>query len=44
MRKIWADKFTLNDKIILDKKEKSLSGISNTIERLVDEYVTVVKL
>ena len=44
MRKIKADEFILDDMIILENNEKSFTGVSNTIDRLVKLKVSVMEL
>ena len=44
MRKIQADLFNLNGAVILEKNDKIINGIKNTIKRLVKQKVTKMEL
>ena len=44
MKKIQADLFNLNGVVILEKNDKSINGIKNTIKRLVKQKVTKMEL
>ena len=44
MKKIQVDLFSMNGVKVLEKNEKTINGIKNTIKRLVKQKVTKMEL